>query len=334
MTDTKYKKILEKSYQDLAADVVAGIVVADDQPKAFQFLRILEKALEANFQELKEDINLAHFYQDLILKLEFIALPSLDEKEMLSLFKNNFCYQFNLDDYNLERRINTKFLSILPIEDRNNLKEELKKTLLENAEEITKNFEIKTVRDWLKNYTSKIGLEASDKLARAQYMMGLKGDKNISTEEYEHLKILFDFFDKLNISSDAPNGLEEEYTMMINGKLHIFRKGVLEPVHESRAVEEALKNYSPTEKLIPIDIENDDVLSDTKPLPVVSKDLPVATSSSSETPTIPEKQKNIPRTTELEEILDSYSPVSLEYKAISQEIMRLKKTEARKNAKR
>ncbi len=191
MSDNKYKKILEKSYQDLAADVVAGIIATDDQPKAFQYLRILEKALEANSQELKDDGALSNFYQDLILKLEFIALPSLDEKEMLSLFKNNFCYQFNLDDYSLERRVNTKFLSILPIEDRNNLKEELKKSLLENVEEITKNFEIKTVKDWLKNYTSKIGLEASDKLARAQYMMGLKGNKNISAEEYEHLKIYF-----------------------------------------------------------------------------------------------------------------------------------------------
>ncbi|QQG52225.1 MAG: hypothetical protein HY931_02675 [Candidatus Falkowbacteria bacterium] len=322
MSDNKYKKILEKSYQDLAADVVAGIMATDDQPKAFQFLRILEKAVEAIPQELKEDAQLADFYQDLIIKLEFIALPSLNDKEILTLLKNNFCYQFKLDGYDLKRKIRIKLLSILLIEDRNKLKEEFKKILLENNEEITKNFEIKIVKDWVKNYTSKIGLDSKDKLARAQYMTGLKSNKNISAAEYENLKVLFDFFDILNTASDTPDGLEEEYPMMVNGKLHIFRKGVLEPVHESKAVEEALKNYSPDEK---IDSINEDVSRDVLSEQPSQKILSVST---------PEKPKTISRTTELEEILDSYSPSSLEYKAISQEIMRLKKTEARKNAKR
>jgi hypothetical protein len=331
MSDNKYKKILEKSYQDLVTDVVAGIVVTDDQPKAFQFLRILEKAVEAVSQELKEDGQLANFYQDLILKLEFIALPSLDEKEILTLFKNYFCYQFKLDDYDLKRKIRIKMLSILLIEDRNKLKDDLKRALLENNEEITKNSDIKTVKDWVRGYTTKIGIESKDKLARAQYMVGLKELKNISSREYENLKVLFDFFDVINTSSDTPDGFEEEYPMMVNGKLHIFRKGILEPVHESKAVEEALINYSPTEKINPSNEETGgDFLADKKviaPAPAAVEEKVVADI------TTPEKQ-NIPRTTELEEILDSYSPASLEYKAISQEIMRLKKTEARKNAKR
>lgn len=332
MSDNKYKKILEKSYQDLAVDVVAGIVVTDDQPKAFQFLRILEKAIEAMSQELKEDGQLASFYQDLILKLEFVALPSLDEKEIITLFKNYFCYQFKLDDYDLKRKIKIKLLSILLIEDRNKLKEDLKKALLENNEDITKNAEIKTVKDWVRGYTTKIGIESKDKLARAQYMVGVKELKNISSREYENLKVLFDFFDVLNTLSDTPDGLEEEYPMMVNGKLHIFRKGILEPVHESKAVEEALKNYSPAAEINSTNEDADnDVLSDKK---LTTSPAPAAVKEKA-TPDIvtPEKQ-NIPRTTELEEILDSYSPASLEYKAISQEIMRLKKTEARKNAKR
>ena len=241
MSDTKYKKILEKSYQDLAAEVVAGIIKTDDQPKAFQFLRILEKALEANTQELKENGNLSQFYRDLIIKLEFVALPSLDDKEVTSLFKNDFCNQFKLTDYNLRRKINIKFLAIMLIESRNKLKEDLRRSLLENVEVITKNSEIKTVKDWLKSYTSKIGLESKDKLARAQYLVSLKNNKDISSEEVEHLKVLFNFFDEINIPSDEPDGLDEEYPMIINGKLHIFRKGVLEPVHSSKAIEEALK---------------------------------------------------------------------------------------------
>ena len=82
-------------------------------------------------------------------------------------------------------------------------------------------------------------------------------------------------------------------------------------------------------------IEDNDVLADEKPSASKTLATPTTPKKSiiSENPTPPQKI-NIPRTKELEEILASYSTASLEYKAISQEIMRLKKTEARKNAKR
>ena len=173
MQDDKYKKILEKDYQDLISDVVRGIIVNDDQPKALELVKVLEKALEANFQTLQSDARLSAFYKDLTLKLRFIALPSLDDKNIFSLFKDNFCFQFGLEEYELSRKLNIKMLSLLVIEDRNKFKEEIRKALTENSEKITSQSEIKTVKDWLKDYLVKVGLESQDKLARAQYMMEL-----------------------------------------------------------------------------------------------------------------------------------------------------------------
>lgn len=334
MQDNIYKRIFDKEYQDLLTDVVSIIIANDDQTKALELGKIIENAVDESALSLNVDLRLKEFYLDIILKLKFIAFSALDLKEMASLLNKNFLYQFGLVDYDLTRKISIALLALPVIPDRTKLKNDLKEALLDNNEKISDKAKIKIIKDWLKDYLIKVGLDSQDKLAKAQYIMELKNSKDITETEYDNLKRLFNFFDWLSIPSEDVRAFEEEYPMIVNGKLHIFRKGILEPVHESKAVEEALKNYSPTEESFSADMENDDVLSDTKPLPVVSKDLPVATSSSSETPTIPEKQKNIPRTTELEEILDSYSPVSLEYKAISQEIMRLKKTEARKNAKR
>lgn len=351
MTKDIKKILISNDYKNLLLEVVDNIVLTDNQSEAFKISVILEKAINNNLEELKNHPEFLHFYEDSLLKLKFICLPSISEKEILSIVKNNFCNQFLFPDYKIFKKINLKLLSLEIIKDRNKFKESLKKAILENIEEITAKSEIKTVKDWLNNYIVKVGIESKDKLARAQYMVGLKNNKDISSEELERLKILFSFFDDLNIPSDEPDGLEEEYPMIINGKLHIFRKGILEPINSSRAVEEALKNYVPNERIIGVedasnddDDEDRDVLADEKPTTSKKPTTPTTpkkavtsealkTSTISETPASPQKI-NIPRTTELEEILASYSASSLEYKAISQEIMRLKKTEARKNAKR
>ncbi len=298
MDKQQTNSILNKDYPKLLEEVIDHILLHDLVPEAFKLLKVLEQALLDNMNELKVRSKLLSFYKKEILKLKFICLPLLDDKVVTGLIKNNFLKQFDYENYSLLEKIKSKLLTTLVVEDRNKLKENLKDTLLKNQERIISNHETKTVQDWLKNYVSRVGMETDNNLIKAQYLTNLKNDKNINPKEFHKLSVLFELYDKLNIPSDAPQGFEEEIPISIEGKLYIFRKGVLEEVPELG------KEYKEAKELLEaIQTGKDDGKKN-----IISK------SSVDHT-----------KITELEKALDNYSADSLEHRAIKQEIDRLKK---------
>ncbi|MDP2944685.1 MAG: hypothetical protein Q8N57_03950 [bacterium] len=313
MIDDKSKKILERNYADSLPEIIDYIVFHDEQPKALKLFKVLEKAVNENINELKSQPDLLDFYKGVILKLKFACLPVLDDKEVIDMMKNNFCFQLRINDYDFFRKLNAKFLNIIVIEDRNKLKEDLKRAISENNEKITASYEIKLVKDWLKNYVAKIGLNNIDKLVKAQYLVSLKNNKQISPLEYASLTALFKFYDILNIPSDSPEGLEEELPITIDGKLYIFRRGVLEAVPENPGIAEAMRLTGETEPegtvLAPLGSDDD---------------LFISRKTSAQTIAI---SPSLPPLAELENLLKNYPAASLEHKAISQEISRLKSAE-------
>ena len=313
MNNNKSQKILDKSYADSLPEIIDYIVAHDEQSKAAKFSKILEKAINENINELKLRPNLLDFYEKIILKLKFACLPVLEDKEVFGLIKNNFCFQLEIKDYDFFRKLNAKFLNIIVVEDRNKFKEDLKKMILENNERITPNYEIKFIKDWVKNYITKVGLDIKDNLAGVQYLMALKNNKSISSKEYAGLTALFKFYDILNIPSDTPEGFEEEPLITIGGKLYIFRKGVLEAVPGRPDIAEAMR-----------------LTGELKPENAVS-----APSGSADNFFLSEKPtpSPLPPLAELEQALKEYSESSFEYKAISQEISRLKRSELKKAQK-
>lgn len=311
MTD-KPKKILEQSYADLLDGLVNYVVEHDEQTgQVFDFLQTLTKALADNLAELKLQPRLLAFYQKEILALEFICLPLLDDKEVLNLVRNNLLFSLAIPDYDLLKKLKNKLINIIPIDDRNRFKSLLHQELLKNTEKISPTKEIQSIQDWLKNYISELGLDEIDKLAKAQYLINLQKDKHLSETEWANLKIIFNFYDWLNRAADEPEGYEEEPPIVINGKLFIFRQGILDPVPERKDLAEAMALAGETAN------KNSAV---TPPTP--------ARPASSAVTTEPDFSVS-----ELEQALKTYAPGSLEFKALSQEISRLKKAEFRQAQK-
>lgn len=306
MTNNKSQKILEDSYSELLLEVVDYILSHDEQQKAWELYRPLEKAVNENMEALRTQPRLLAFYQESILKLKFICFANLDAKEAYGLVKDNFCLQFSILDYNFLTKLNGALVNIILVEDRNKFKEDLSKAILANDQKITPNHTIKTVKDWLKDYVSKMGLDNKDNLAKAQYLVALKGNKSISPKEYANLIVLFDFYDVLGIPSDTPAGLEEEVPVMVKDRLYIFRKGVLEPVPEKKEIIEAMSLLSENTGGTPAN-----PISSSQSVSIARQTTIVSTPPPSEL-------------AELQEALKDYTPASLEYKAISQEISRLK----------
>lgn len=263
-------------------------------------------------------------YQDYLIELKFLALNFFDTDEYPELIKNYANLAFEIPGYSLWEKLETEIIAMEDINQRDEFKKKIKLSLeqcLENLTVLNRPEQPRKISEWIKDFIINLGIDEFDKLKKAEYLANSRSIKSLSSKDKEKVKELLDIYENLSLSSKLKEGYENSVLMNIDGSPVIFHRGKVE---ELKKIDISGIN----------EVKTDDVLSDVKPISIVSKNLPIEDPSSPEAPAVHEKPKNIPRTTELEEILDSYSPASLEYKAISQEIMRLKKTEARKNAKR
>ena len=131
-------------------------------------------------------------------------------------------------------------------------------------------------------------------MAFAQYLISLKANKNLPIDDQEKLITVFRLYNQLSLSSDTPDGFEEELPFSVDGRLYVWRQGVLEPVDNNKDLSEALKGIDRS------------IFADNKPDEALSQQLPNADISA------------------LEAELKKYSAETLEYKALKQEISRLK----------
>ena len=288
----------------------------------------------------KEDLDLINSNESAqtdFLEMKFLLIPFLSDNELSTLFKRNIKLGLSIDDIDIPERIK-KRLIFSSIEYRDEIKKSLKSDLLSNQEIITKKAlgekNLTRISDWLKDYII-FSNDEKNALKKAQYFN--KFLVSLSDGEKIILKKLFDIYNFLDVSSKSPEGFEDDLLLKDElGRIVTTHNGSVVVLYDPKNINKLNKKQADDGGKN--GIENNDVLADKKLPNIESLDALEASAAPkksiiSETPTPPQKI-NIPRTTELEEILASYSASSLEYKAISQEIMRLKKTEARKNAKR
>lgn len=222
--------LFDKDFLESVKSSLDFIIKTDDSKKAFELYNLIEKALIRHKDEMAVKKESFDFYNKAVIKAKFIALPLLDDKEVVELIKNYFTSQFGIEFYDVLKKLKSKFLSIELYEDRDKLKENLKRTLLENKEIITSRSSIKMIGEWLRNYNVKLGTGVVENIKKSQYLIDLKKIKELNDEDREKLKILFDFYEKLKLSSFTPQGFEEDIPIVIDDKFYIFKQGELEAI--------------------------------------------------------------------------------------------------------
>lgn len=230
--NTKLNKLIDQEYIELVKSVLERIINSDDAKKAFELFSLLEKAVAKHKNEIEKFKEIDDFYQKTIIKLKFIALPLLYNADVEDLVKNYFTWQFRIPYYDFLKKFNNKLINIEVFEERDNLKENLKNALLNSELVITSKFSIKKMNEWLRDYVSKLGIKIVDNLKRTQYLTNLKNTKELNDYDYQKLKLLFDFYEKLKLSSVTPQGFEEDMPIVIDDKFYIFKQGVLNPIGE------------------------------------------------------------------------------------------------------
>ncbi len=265
-----------------------------------------KKALVALNDEVEKN-----FFQE---EVEKIILPVgflgglLGEKQLVKLFQCCLKDIFSFSEETLLSSLKNCLL-VIPVDLRDEVKEELKK-ILEQSEVIltTPKLLLKgkivlpTVSNWLKDYHLYLRGDESNDLEKAKYFVVSDNIKKISEEERKLVKNLAKVYSYLNSSSLEPTGHEEDYPVIEEkdgeGKLEMFTEG----------------------KLTPIDSKNKHLANVYASLEEGEGDSEQAVSAAEEK----DKEELKQEIKALENMLANYSPQSLEYQAIQEEIAKLK----------
>ena len=186
-------------------------------------------------EEERKNPELFKKYQHLKAKYGFVCLATLSEKQILDLLESHLAVMLEIPEYNLWENLKKYLVVFYDYKERDRIKNEIKNILIKNKARITKtnllldNRETAgTLDNWLRDYHIYLGLGPADRLKFTEYFVSSLNIKRATTEEKERIKFLFNFYEKLKLSSNSPQGFEEKVLMKINGKLQIWKDGRLE----------------------------------------------------------------------------------------------------------
>lgn len=294
--------------------LIDEIIISDSVAEAKRLIVELESIFSANSDFEKADKALFEVFENFLVSLRFVILFELPDKDIISLLNNHFNFIFEHPDYDFNRKIKYKISSIDSLEGRDEFKEKLRqvilnnKTILGHGKILVSGIEQEpTVAAWIKDYYVKVGLEPVDALKLSEYIVGNTNTKSLTADDREKLKVLLNIFENIKVSSLESPVFEESFVAILpNNELALISGG--QPTRISQEVHKLAQSVLDAENAPrAINDKDDDLFLPNKPVEKVSESaLSLA---------------------ELEQALTMYPKDSLEHKAISQEISRIKRSE-------
>jgi|GEM_PF-1910900 hypothetical protein len=233
-TQTTVKNTLADnlSRTDFSVELVAYVdhlIEIDDMQAAYKAANSLVAAMEERKDLITSRPELWSKYQQCLWKLEAIAIPFLKEVRLLEWFKNGFGAGLGIKELDFVEKIEAKLARILLLEERDILKKKIIDGLLSSNVSLFEGKSgssvLRSVGDWLHNYTTITGFNSTDPLKREQYFTQSLSLSGISPAQREELRRLFNLFDYLKKSSLSPDGLEDVMTFDQDGKILVFNHG-------------------------------------------------------------------------------------------------------------
>lgn len=234
------EQLKNKDYLEKIKMMAEDIASENRFREAYDLNRELEKAI-GEMKNLKEgNYDLYVEYKKIIYKLKWLGLPIMKEEEVIDMFQHHFTQIFKIDGYDIWSKLRIILLGIVVFEDRDEFKKKLRQALINSQEKITSKKLIinkqevpPTVANWISDYNKSLGTGEINDLARAQYLVNGKNIINLNKEEKEKIKILFDLYEKLKLSSFTLEGLEEDISVDRDNLMGTIRAGVFEPYRET-----------------------------------------------------------------------------------------------------
>lgn len=210
-------------------DFVYYLVDQDDLGVAYQVQKNLAAALVKRTDLINSNPGLYRGYNECLFRLQFVALPFLQNSEVVNFFNNGIVVALNISEVDLLDKLEAKIVRIIIHGDRDKFKQELREALLKNNgilfESIIGEKKLLTVSDWLKNYSNTVGFGEVDVLKREQYFTSNQFLKGLILDKRDKLRKLFNIFDYLKKSSLTPEGSDDVMTFNEGDKTLVFNRG-------------------------------------------------------------------------------------------------------------
>ncbi len=311
--------LIDENFQNKLSHFIDDALIYNDIQSARRLLIAIKKILKSN-NDPKIKNKLIDYYKANIDKLKFICFFDLDENDISDLMKNSIQMVLGVDGFNLVDKLNDRLKFVEILENRDLLKQQISNCLLLNKNKVTtKKIRIgsilhePTVSNWLKDYLSNINLSVDPGLRINNYLNNSQNIQLIDSNEKKKIKDLIVFFEHTKKSSLVAGNLEESFIFTDqDGRKIVIDHGL--PIKSDVNIEKIIKDIYSKENLL--DIGKDSFINSKK------RDFYRFNKKIEDLDSFPPNPLLI-----LSNSLNNYSPSSLEYKAIKQEIERLRKNQ-------
>ena len=268
-----------------------GELAMEDIPK---YLEKKYNISEDDAVDIQNELTRDIFSNLLIVETEE---PIISEEKIKEFFKSSVLKL--LKDGPLAKEVNKTIFATFVFEA--DFQDELLKIFLLNEETIGANRiflsgrdVLPTIGNWLKDFIVKYGSDTFSDVALAEYLSSSPNVKNLKPEDKDNLRKVLRIYYNLSFFPDSVDGITPDNWQIL-------------PLERlaSNEITDILSDVKHSDKAVPEKLPVVEVQSIPAPKP---------------TPEMTERQKTI---FDLQKTLTKYSPTSLEYKAIHQEINRL-----------
>jgi len=203
----------------------------NDTKEALYLSRDLEKLLVKNGKNIR-DAEILKTIKIIIARLKFVLFNTLSENEILDIFSKYLAVGIKMAYLDLAEILKMR-ISFIPIDRRDEFKEKIRKIILNNQEEITKNSIIDnqvkarpTISAWLKLYNKELGTGLINSLEQNKFYINNPNFSKLNDLGKLEVKELFNMYEYLKRSSMTIEGNEDDMVITdIDGKDYWFKEG-------------------------------------------------------------------------------------------------------------
>ncbi len=190
--------------------------------------KILAKNLENSLTDFKGDPELKQDYQDLIVRLNFSALPRLVFKDINSLFKGSLRQALLDPNIPILEHLKLSLIVINPWA-RDDFKQEILIALRDNKHILFKEQgkEDINIADCLRKYDQALGTQHVEGIKLTEYL--LKQFSKLKPDNQTVVKRLFDIYEYLKLTSKSPNAFKDDFTFVTD-------EGIVQEIQDNRLV--------------------------------------------------------------------------------------------------
>ncbi len=210
------EQLLKREFLEKVKKKAEDFLASDSFQEGYDLAKSLKLSIDKdNFKaELPE---LYKEYYLISIRLAWLGLNIMKEADVRDMFQYHFSKIFRIPDYDIWQKVRTILISIIILSDRDRFKKSLRDALLNNKEKLTfQKLKIgneekePTVGNWLLDYTRNLGGGIADKLKFSQFLTNGANIRKLNHQERDRVRMLFELYERLKLSSQTLEGIEED----------------------------------------------------------------------------------------------------------------------------